>query len=80
MNDVRQELAGNVTIALRHGAGQLDDVLRIDQRLVRAAVSFLQSLRVRLRHTQSVHDVTRHVIAAESDGAKMTNLALVEDR
>ena len=54
--------------------------LGVHQRLVRAAVSLLQPLRVGLRDAHSLHDVAGDVVAAEVDGAEVTNLSLVEDR
>ena len=57
----------------------MDYVLRIDERLVGAAVAFLQALCVGLRDTDSLHDVAGDVVAAVVDGAEVSNLALVED-
>src|SRR6185437_9827562 len=40
MDDVRQQFPRNLTVALRDGARQLDDVVRVrHERLVRAAVA-----------------------------------------
>src|SRR5690349_1900445 len=80
MDDVREQLARNLSIALRDRARELDDLRRIYHRLVRTAVALLQSLGVRLRHAESVHDVVRDVVAAEVDGAQMADLRLVKYR
>ena len=66
MDDVRQQLARNLPVALRHRARQLDHLDWVDQRLVRAAVPLLQPLGVGLRHAEAVHDVARDVVAAEA--------------
>src|SRR6266568_2624977 len=80
VDNVRQHLTLNVPLALRYCAGQLENVLRINQRLVGAPVSLLQSLRVGLRNADSLHDVARDVVPAVVDGPKVTNLPLVENR
>src|SRR5438445_121704 len=60
-------------------ARELNDLARIDERLVRATILLLQPLGVGLGHTQPVHDVTRDVVAAEGDRTEMADLSLVED-
>ena len=79
VDDVRQQLARDLPVALRDGARQLDDLARVHQRLVRAAVLLLQPLGVGLRHAEAVHDVARDVVAAEGDRAEVADLPLVED-
>src|SRR5258706_4391312 len=80
VDDVREDFARNVPIALRDCAGQLYHLRRIDERLVRAPVFLLQSLGVGLRYPDALHDIAGEVDATISDGAQVTNLSFVEDR
>src|ERR1041385_6594654 len=79
VNDVRQQLPRNLSVALRDSAWQLNDVRRIDERLIRAAIALLEPLRVGLRDTQPVHDIARHVVSAERDRPQVADLPLVKD-
>ncbi len=80
MDDVRQQLAGNLAIALGDGARQLNHIRRIDEGFVRAAEALFQPLGVSLGNAQSVHDVTRDVVAAEGNRAEMPDFPLVKER
>ena len=79
MDDVRQQLARDLPVALRHRARQLDDVGGVHQRLVGAPVALLEALGVPLSDPQSVDDIARHIVAAERDRAKVADLALMEE-
>ena len=80
MNDVRQQLAGNLAIALGDGARQLNHIRRIDEGFVRATEALFQPLGVSLGNAQAVHDVTRDVVAAEGNRAEMPDFPLVKER
>src|SRR5450759_4843860 len=80
VDDVREYLARDVPIALRDGARELDDVLRVDQWLVRAAVFLLQPLGVGLRDADALHDIAGDVVATVIYCAQVTNLSFMEDR
>src|SRR6185503_18317244 len=56
MDDVRENFARQLAIALGDCAWQLNYVAGIHERLVRAPVSLLQSLGVRLGDAESLHD------------------------
>ena len=78
---MRQQLALDLPIPLRNSARQVDHFIgALVDRLIRAPVLFLQTLRVRLRDTYSVHDVAGHVRASVRDGAEEADLLLVENR
>src|SRR5690606_2103114 len=57
MDDVRQQLTGNVTLALRRSARQEYRLARGNERLVRGTVALLEPLRVRLSHSEPLHYV-----------------------
>src|SRR6059058_1043739 len=80
MDDVREQLARNLTISLRNGARQLNDVRGIDERLVGAAKPLLEPFGVGLRDAESVHDVARDIVAAEGNRAEVADLSFVKER
>src|ERR1700687_1671538 len=79
VDDVRQHFARYVPLALRHRARKLNDVARIHQRLVRAAVSLLQPLGIGLRDTHSLNNVAGNVVSAEVHGAAGPDFFLVKN-
>ena len=76
---MREYLPRHMSLALRDGAGQLNDLRRIDERLVCAAVPLLQSLGICLRYSNSLHDVAGDVVPAEIDRPEIADFPLVEN-
>ena len=79
MDDVRQQRARDLAIALRPGARELDLLVVRHERLERRAVLLLESLGVGLRDADAVDDVAGDVHAAVPDGAQVADLPFVED-
>src|SRR6266568_3631417 len=80
VDDVRQQLARRLARSLTRRGRQVDHLRRVHQRLVRDAVPLLEALRVRLRYTQSLHQVARDVRAGELDRREVADLPFMEDR
>src|SRR5207247_661148 len=80
VNDVRQQLARRLPRALAGRGRQVDHLRRIHQRLIRDAMSLLQTLRVRLRHAQPRHQIARDVRARVLERREVPDLPFVEDR
>src|SRR6476469_9236274 len=80
VDDMRQQLTRNLAIALCHRAGKLKNLGRVDHWLIGTPVPLLQSLGIRLRHAEAMHNVVRDVVAAEVHRTQMTDLRFVEYR
>jgi hypothetical protein len=80
MDDVRENFTWDVPLALRDSARQLDYVRGIHERLVRAAESLLQALRIGLGDAHALHDVAGNVVPTVVDRSEVSNLAFVKHR
>src|SRR5690242_11284990 len=80
MDDVRKNLARDVPLALRDGAGELDDLIGTYHRLVRTAVTFLETLGIRLSDADSLNEIAGDVAAAVIHRREMADFPLVKNR
>src|SRR6267143_102253 len=80
VDDVRQQLARCLPRPLARRGRQIDHLRRGHHRLIRHAVSLLQPLGVRLRHTQPGYQIARDVRAGIFERREVPDLPFVEDR
>src|SRR6267378_3652582 len=80
VDDVRQQLARCLPRPLARRGRQIDHLCRVHHRLIRHAVSLLQPLGVRLRHTQPGYQIARDVRAGIFERREVPDLPFVEDR
>src|SRR5688572_14135984 len=80
LDDVRNELARDLTPRAWTGSRQVDVLARIDELRVGDAVLLLRLLRFRVRDAESLREIVRDGAAAPRNGGEVAYFAIAEDR